>query len=179
MIPAQYKWVLDETAPKMIVESVKFIGIHEVPGAGNNPIIMEWAEKLGVKDKYEADSMAWCALDFGMVIINSGKHLPLTGWDILRALSYVKFGMQVNKEDAMFGDTMILKRPEGGHVGLYIGEDDDAYHILGGNQSDAHGFTRIAKARLFAVRRPYYNSQPPQVRKIYLSKTGAISSNEA
>ncbi|MFX8605073.1 hypothetical protein ABTM12_19650, partial [Acinetobacter baumannii] len=41
-----------------------------------------------------------------------------------------------------------------GHVGFYLGEDDDAYYILGGNQSDSVSITWVTKARFVAARWP-------------------------
>ena len=36
----------------------------------------------------------------------------------------------------MLGDILTFKRNGGGHVGLYVGEDKDCYHVLGGNQGN-------------------------------------------
>jgi len=41
-----------------------------------------------------------------------------------------------------------------GHVGFYAGEDERAYHVLGGNQSDSVSITRIPKDRLLEARWP-------------------------
>jgi hypothetical protein len=40
-----------------------------------------------------------------------------------------------------------------GHVGLYVGEDYGAFHVLGGNQSVVVTITRIARDRCIAIRR--------------------------
>ncbi len=79
----------------------------------------------------------------------------------------------------MLGDVLIFARNGGGHVGLYAGEDDDAWHTLGGNQSDAVNIKRIAKGRLYAARRPAYRAQPANVRRIRLAANGVLSANEA
>jgi hypothetical protein len=40
-------------------------------------------------------------------------------------------------DEAQLGDVLVFRRAESsGHVGLYVGEDYGAYHVLGGNQSD-------------------------------------------
>jgi hypothetical protein len=57
--------------------------------------------------------------------------------------------------------------------------DASAFHVLGGNQSDSVCITRIAKARLYAARRPLYRVEPANVRPIRLEATGALSLNEA
>jgi hypothetical protein len=61
-----------------------------------------------------------------------------------------------------------------------VGEDEAAYHVLGGNQSDCVCITRIAKARLYAIRRSNFKvAQPKNVRQIMLSIGGKLSENEA
>jgi hypothetical protein len=70
-------------------------------------------------------------------------------------------------------------RNGGGHVGFYVGEDSTSYHVLGGNQGDKVSVVRILKKRLVQARRPAYNSQPTNVRKITLAPNGIISDNES
>ena len=67
----------------------------------------------------------------------------------------------------------------GGHVGLYVGQDETAFHVLGGNQSDAVSITRIARTRCIAIRRPIYQVQPASVAPVHLAASGVISTNEA
>lgn len=74
---------------------------------------------------------------------------------------------------------LVFKRDSGGHVGLYVGEDDRAYHVLGGNQSDRVGFARIAKARLYAARQPVYSHRPLSAVPLRLAATGGLSVQEA
>lgn len=169
----QYQWLLNEGAPKMIVEGLKLVGIHEVAGSQHNPIIMGWAKELHLEDTYKSDEVPWCGLVHAHLCKLAGK-VPVTS--PLWALNWAKFG--VSTPIAMLGDTLVFKRPGGGHVGQYIGQDKDCYHVMGGNQGDAYGFTRIPKFRLYAVRRPIYNLQPANVRVIHLEATGAVSANE-
>jgi hypothetical protein len=79
----------------------------------------------------------------------------------------------------MLGDVLVFVRNGGGHVGLYVGEDETAFHVLGGNQSDAVNIKRIAKRRLYAARWPTYRAEPVNVRQIPLAPNGALSANEA
>jgi uncharacterized protein (TIGR02594 family) len=175
MLPQQYLWLLKEGAPKMIVQALSLYGTIEGPGNKNNPLILSWAKELGVDDYYTEDEIPWCGLFMGVVAKRAGKQLP---HELLRALSWAQFGTASDKP--MLGDVLVFKREGGGHVTLYVGEDDTAFHCLGGNQSDSVCITRIAKARLFACRRPVYASgQPANVRSIYLTASGIISTNEA
>lgn len=174
-IPAKYKWLEAEGSPKMIVEGLKLVGIHEVAGSQHNPIIMGWAKELGLQDTYKADEIPWCGLVHAYLCKLAGKTPVVSP---LWALNWAKFG--VATLPAMLGDTLVFKRPGGGHVGLCVGQDKDCYHVMGGNQGDAYGFTRIPKFRCVAIRRPIYSiAQPPNVRVINLEASGSVSENEA
>jgi hypothetical protein len=71
-----------------------------------------------------------------------------------------------------------LERPGGGHVGFYVGENDNSFLVYGGNQSNAVGFAWINKTRLLGARRPKYEiGEPKNVRKIIL-ESGELSTNE-
>ncbi|APF36710.1 hypothetical protein BOQ54_04715 [Chelatococcus daeguensis] len=176
MLPSRYAWLAREPGPKMIVEALKLFGTMEKPGAANNPTIVAWAKEVGgeVADVYKADSIPWCGLFMAVVAKRAGKELPKHP---LWALSWSAFGAKAPAP--ALGDVLVFTRSGGGHVGLYVGEDASAFHVLGGNQSDRVCITRIAKARLYAARRPLYRVEPANVRPIHLEATGALSLNEA
>jgi len=173
-IPAQYAWLSKETGPRMLVEALKLFGTVEVGGSRDNPTIIAWAGEVGLAKTYSHDSIPWCGLFIAVVAKRAGKEVvdsPL--W----ALSWADFGKP--SPSPMLGDVLTFKRNGGGHVALYVGEDSGAFHCLGGNQSDQVCITRIAKSRLYRARRPIYNVQPANVRKITLAASGGLSKNEA
>lgn len=176
MLPARYGWLASEPGPKMIVEALRMFGTLEAPGTANNPRIIAWAKEASgeVADIYKADSIPWCGLFLTVVALRAGKEPPLHP---LWALSWSAFGVKTSAP--MLGDVLVFARSGGGHVGLCVGEDNDAWHTLGGNQSDAVNIKRIAKGRLYAARRPTYRATPRNVRAIQLDATGALSLNEA
>ena len=97
----------------------------------------------------------------------------------LWARSWVNFGKDGSARPQL-GDVLVFRRGEtSGHVGIYIGEDYGAFHVLGGNQSDGVTITRIAKDRCIAVRRPVYKAAPATAKPVELAPTGALSVNEA
>ena len=55
------------------------------------------------------------------------------------------------------------------------GEDDDAFHVLGGNQGDRVSIVRIGRDRLQGARRPLYAQTPQNVRRIFRSAQGSLS----
>lgn len=176
-LPEKYKWLSKEEAPKILIEALKSYNIREVPGTGNNPVIMQWAKSLAIP-WYTADSIPWCGLSMGIWARDAGY--PFDKNKLLAAKSWLSWGNEVIPGDESLGDVLIFGREGGGHVGLYVGEDSKAFHVLGGNQSDYTGFTRILKSRLLGARRsPFKKGQPANVRKVYLSESREISKNEA
>jgi uncharacterized protein (TIGR02594 family) len=174
----QYQWLQKESGPKMLIEALKLYGTKELFGNNHNQVILDWAKVVGIPNLVKNDEQAWCGLFMAYVAIRGQKHVPMKSYDILRALKWVGFGTPV--AEAMLGDVLIFRRPGGGHVGMYIGEDDKAYHVLGGNQSNMVSILRFDKARIVGIRRPIYSiGQPASVRKIRLSAVGVISTNEA
>lgn len=173
-LPAQYAWLSAEDGPKMLVEALRLYGTLEAPGAKDNKTILAWASEIGIAKTYSHDSIPWCGLFMGVVARRAGKDIPDSP---LWALSWADFGKPAAKP--MLGDVLTFKRSGGGHVALYVGEDGSAYHCLGGNQSDKVCFTRIAKSRIYKARRPLYNVQPANVRKVTLASNGKLSTNEA
>lgn len=178
MLSQQYQWLLKENGPKMLQEALKLYGIKEVVGPIHNAAIISWAKELSIEKIYTNDELAWCGLAMAICAKRAGKDIPMKSWDILRALQWERFGTNVNIP--MLGDILIFKRSGGGHVGMYVGEDTSAYHVLGGNQSNQFNIVRIGKDRLYKARRPIYSiGQPSNVRRVFLKSDGKLSQNEA
>ncbi len=170
-----YDWLKNETAPKILVQAVKQLGIKEIVGKTHNPTIMGWAKELGLSKVYTEDEIPWCGLFIAYCCHAAGLEVverPL--W----ALNWAKYGNKV--DEPMLGDILTFKRNGGGHVGIYVGEDDRYYHVLGGNQNNSVSVSRIAKSRLHQARRTAWKiAQPASVRKVKLKAEGAITTNEA
>jgi uncharacterized protein (TIGR02594 family) len=169
-----YDWLKNERSPKILVEAVKHIGVKEIVGSKHNPIILNWAKDLGLSNVYTADEIPWCGLFIAFCAHSANLEVvdkPL--W----ALSWANYGTKAN--DPMLGDILTFKRNGGGHVGIYVGEDNIYYHVLGGNQGNEVSVTRIAKSRLFKARRTAWKiAQPSNVRKVHLEAQGIITTNE-
>lgn len=173
-LPKAYQWLQQEPAPRHLLKAVELFGTTESIGKLNNPVIMGWAKELGLENVYTADSIPWCGLFIATIINRAGRSVVK---DPLWALNWNKFGVQVSSP--MLGDILTFSRNGGGHVGIYVGEDATAFHVLGGNQGDKVSIARIAKNRLSQARRPEYTSQPVNIRKIMLAASGSLSTNEA
>ena len=179
-LPAAYDWLARITVPpRTIAEALKLLGTAEVVGKGSNATIMKWRDELNaagvVISGYSDDDIPWCGLFAAIVAHRAGKAVvPGPHW----ARHWIKFGMKA--PSAALGDVLVFERPGGGgHVGFYVAEDDAAYHVLGGNQSNAVTITRIARSRCIAARRPIYNVQPASVLPRAVARGGVLSTNEA
>jgi len=169
-----YEYLNKIKSPKIIAEAMKLYGIKEINGKQHNPVILGWAKELGVDKIYNADEIPWCGLFMAIVVKRAGYE-PVKSF--LWALFWKSFGTE--QKTAMLGDILVFKRKGGGHVGIYVGEDKDCYHVLGGNQGDAVSIVRILKSRCVNIRRcPWKIKQPDTVTRIFLSSTGNISTNE-
>lgn len=172
----KYDYINSVKSPKVIFEGWKLRGTQEIVGKQHNPTILNWAKELGLEKKYTADEIAWCGLYVAYVIKQAGFE-PVK--DPLWARNWGKFG--TSQKEAMLGDVLVFTRPNGGgHVGFYVGEDDTCYHVLGGNQNNRVNVTRILKNRCISIRRCAWRvSQPPAVKKYFVTAQGEISTNEA
>lgn len=180
-ISSRYNWLAYVTGlPKMVVEAIRIgkLDTTEVAGPKSNPEIMAMALAAGVGDIYKSDETAWCAVAHCAIALRAGKEVSFKGYDRLRAKSFMKFGTPVDVP--MMGDTLVFNRPGGYHVGLYIAEDSDCYHVAGGNQGNQYSIVRIDKDRLVYAGRPEYKiGTPAAVRRFFVDGIGQPSSNEA
>lgn len=177
-LPNNYAFLAKEKGPNVLIEALKLHGLLEDKAAGkSNALIVAWAKEVGeqIANVYKSDDIPWCGLFMGVVCKRAKYEPPV---NMLWALSWSGFGRPVDVP--MLGDVMVFTRNGGGHVGLYVGEDDWAYHILGGNQKDSVCITRIDKARFYCARRCIWRyGQPDNVRVIKLTAGGTLSKNEA
>lgn len=174
-LPTSYQWLLKEPGPKLILNALSFYGTCEISGVENNPIILGWAKQLNWSNVYKSDEVPWCGLFISICAKLADWPWPGEGF---RAAAWANWGNEA--DEPMLGDVLVFKRTGGGHVGLYVGEDKDCFHVLGGNQGDKVSIVRIDKARCVAIRRcPWHSAQPANVRPVHLNPTGAVSENEA
>jgi uncharacterized protein (TIGR02594 family) len=157
-------------------EAQRLQGLREVAGGGSNAEILDWAADLDLH--YKSDDVPWCGLFVSHCI---GATLPEESLpnNPLAARSWLKFGVEC---EPALGAVIVFWRESRngakGHVGFYNGEDAHAYHVLGGNQSNAVNVTRIGKDRFLGTRRP---ASTPELTggRVLRGTSGAVSQNEA
>jgi len=172
----RYSYLDEIKNPKIISEGWKLNGVKEIVGKNHNPVILGWAEKIGLGRVYTSDEIAWCGLFVAYVVYKAGYSSVINP---LWAKNWLNFG--IKQVDAMLGDILIFTRPGGGgHVGFYVGEDATSYHVLGGNQNNSVSVARILKSRCIGIRRCDWKlAQPETVKKYFLNSSGNVSTNEA
>lgn len=142
---------------RWVQEARSLDGTREVPGAKNNPVIMDWGNRLGAKVlgiAYGADSVPWCGLFAAHCVFSAGLKPPPIA---IRAKSWATWGVDVGvkTERPPIGTVAVFSRKGGGHVGFVVGVYSDGdLAILGGNQGDAANVRRFSRDNLIAMRWP-------------------------
>lgn len=157
-------------------EARRWQGLKEIAGPGANKTILAWGQAIA--DWFTDDDIPWCGAFVHGILASAlpEEQLPANA---LWARGWLRFGVRI---DPTPGAILVFWRKSragsAGHVGFYAGEDAAAFHVLGGNQSNAVNVTRIAKTRLLGARWPRTVPLPP-VRKLLRQAAGGLSTNEA
>lgn len=173
-LPDQYKWLNTVDVPNTIKYALQLFGTDEVSGTVNNKVILEWAKECNISN-YTADSIPWCGLFVSVVVKRAMFEVVANP---LWARNWSAFGTKSPLPS--LGDVLVFSRENGsGHVGFYVAEDAEYFHVLGGNQRDTVCIIRIAKNRLLACRRPKWKiSKPNSVKPYHVDPNGIVSTNE-
>ena len=112
-----------------------FLGTREIPGPKDNPLIVDWAQKVS-KGQIDDDETAWCGTFVGAMLMESGLPLPSNP---LGARSYMELP-RILTEPAQ-GCLAIWWRGSvdgwQGHVNFVVGKDAQGRLMcLGGNQNN-------------------------------------------
>lgn len=173
MLPENLGWLRQETGPKVLLAALSDYGVKEIPGAKSNPQVLAWAKELGLDRVYTNDDTAWCGLAVAHWVHQAGYE-PVA--QPLWALNWAKWGNPADTPS--LGDVLVFRRKTAtgyaGHVGIYVGEDDTHFHVLGGNQDNSVCVAPVAKSKFVAARRsPWRIAQPRNVRPIRLAAGGS------
>lgn len=121
--------------PMWLTLARKELGVKEVPGDGDNPVIAQYWKDAGMYDKAMGqDEVPWCKAFLDAMLMRSNiqtNQSPL-------ARSALKWG--IGLRSPVLGCVCVYKRGTWqGHVQFYLGTDKVKRHIvgIGGNQGDA------------------------------------------
>lgn len=167
---------LGNPIPVWFHEARRLIGTREQPGRGSNPEILDWASDVSLV--YSGDDIPWCGLFVSHCISATLADEPVPA-HLLSARAWERFGVRTKPT---LGAVMVFWRESIasglGHVGFYAGEDDTAYRILGGNQSDSVSLAWKPKDRCVAARWPA-TVAAPDARPLVVARDDGLDGAEA
>ena len=149
--------------------------LHE---KAQNKSLWDWL-KIGGGAVGDPSQIPWCGDYVETCIALALPNEPLPTLPYL-ARSWMKFGIEAKEPSP--GAVAVFYRgdPKGpfGHVGFYVSEDKNYYHILGGNQGNRVSVSRLSKKRLLGFRWPStYAYSGANV--VIADRGGTVSVNEA
>lgn len=173
--PPASNLLTDRQGPPWYQELLRRKGLHEVRDRTG---LMAWLRSDG-KTLGDPARLPWCgdAVETAIALTLPTEPLPTNPY---LARNWLKFGVPLGRPAP--GAVIVFWRGSragtSGHVGFYVGEDAEAYHVLGGNQSNAITIARLDKARLLGFRWPA-KFPLPAGGPVRLTASGALSRNEA
>ena len=128
-------------------------------GEGNRKSFWENGKKAAGGDPVPS----WCAAFVGNLILqNSPEELTIGNedkFDKVRAKKYAELGTETTMDNAEIGNIIVLKAPEGYHVGIYAGLNTEGDPIVfGGNQGDSLSVVPFPKSYVTDVRKLKVNT---------------------
>ena len=126
-----------------VVEGRRYLGLHEVRNA----------KALDKLMRLDTSAIPWCGA-FTSLIVRDGLPGEAIPTNPLWARNWLRLGVDVPKNSPVEGCFAVFSRGTGGHVGVVVGHDRTALHVLGGNQSNAVTIARVAKNRCLGLRYP-------------------------
>lgn len=185
MLPVKYRWLENiGVLPILVSSALQYLGVKEIPGKGSNPVIMDMADRLGLKGIYTNDDMSWCAVFFNFLCVIANKPLVNFNKDkynLMRAMYVLNWGNPVSIKEMQLGDVVVLQRTGGGHVFilLAINKKNGNPIGIGGNQGDMVSIAEFDKNRIAGVRRFYATKAPESAKQYFIDGEGKISTNES
>lgn len=144
----------------------------------NNNSLWDWL-RIGGKSVGDPAKIPWCGDFVETCIALALPHEALPTNPFL-ARNWLNFGQEISEPSP--GAIAVFYRgdPKGwsGHVGFYVSEEKNYYHILGGNQGNRVSVSKLAKSRLLGFRWPMsYVFSGPNI--VEAERGGGVSTDEA
>lgn len=159
------------TEPKYLTLARTHIGLRELTGQNDHPLLLSWWAKFNAKWLYR---QAWCGLFVAHCLNAFGHTIPATFY---RAKSFLDWGVRIDYP--CLGCVVIFDRKGGGHVGFVVGKDNAGrLLVLGGNQGNKVSIEPFDVTRVMGYRVPPYFTADIKALPI-LSNLSDRSTNEA
>lgn len=128
-------------------EAQKHIGLSEISGKNDHPLLLSWWISFGAKWLYK---QAWCGLFVAHCMKFAGHSIPKHWY---RAKDWLNWGHSVI--EPVYGCVAVFTRDGGGHVGIVVGKDSlGRIMVLGGNQGNAVSIAPFDPNRVAGYRLP-------------------------
>ena len=160
--------------PAWLTEARRHLGVAEVPGPKNSPVIQSWLHKL--RAWWNDDETPWCGVFVAACMDTVGIPLPKY-W--MRAKAWAEWGSRLPAP--IPGCIVVFERRGGGHVGFVVGRTAIGHlMVLGGNQGNRVSIAPFDRTRAIAYVWPSDVPTPPHSVLAGLDAAGAqLSTNEA
>jgi uncharacterized protein (TIGR02594 family) len=126
-------------------------GVVEIPGPQDNPRVVEYHSTCTLRATN--DETAWCSAFVNWCMVQAGKK----GTDNAAARSWLNWKDGAKLTAPRLGCVVVFARgtnPWQGHVGFFVGDDDNHIQVLGGNQGNSVSVDFYRKDRLLGFRWP-------------------------
>lgn len=145
----------------MFERAQRFIGLREIAGDKDHPLIQYWLSLCGFDGAVVHDETPWCSAFMNGMAWDC--ELPRTKSALAR--SWLRIGLPITIDKCYAAnDVLIFQRGDGvqpgpdnytasGHVGLFAGIEGNMVLVLGGNQGDGVSIIRLPLTRLLGCRR--------------------------
>lgn len=138
---------IDINKPNWVIVAEGELGVKEVAGHLHNDRILEYHAKT--KLKATTDEVPWCASFVCWCLEQAGFLSPKSAW----SLDFLNYGEPAKPQEP-FSIVVLRRGANKGHVGFYVGDDDDSILVLGGNQSNEVNVSKFSKTLVMAYRWP-------------------------
>ena len=164
-----YQWLMLGSIPHMVNEAISlWRAIEAIKGTTAEAIsTAEVAAALHGDTVSSRDPVARAGLVLAVLARRARRSVPETPQC---ALDWANYGTAAGQP--RLGDILCLLSEDGAYVGLYIGEDAGAFHCLGVTYDDRIGIQRLAKTKLYTIRRPLYDCVRISAHGIHLNQDG-------
>lgn len=139
----------------LICEGLKDYGLKEVYGYKSNPKLLDIIKK-SLPNAIDDSVVSWCGIWLKEVVSRVSCCIRIPE-KFMVAREWLKVGVPVEIQDIRQGDVLVFwrdnERSWKGHVGIYVGETESYYNVLGGNQGDKVSISGYKKIRLLGARR--------------------------
>ncbi len=147
--------------PPWLQKAQRQLGCKELVEGSLNPVVRGFFDITGYPKNMVNKRTAWCAAFACTMLEKGGYRSPRSA----AARSFLTYGREIVKPKR--GAILVFTRGPAdantGHVGFYVGETQNEFLVLGGNQGNCVSVQRYPKERLVAVRWPTDRLKPAKV----------------